>query len=231
MAPLRHIKIELKKIKKKCEIMNVVCSKHAGYYKKLNNMATSILIVLSSFTTIINSIWESVNIQSKSIQLITIILNAFITVIITFQRVFKYESKANNYAKCAIVFHKMGHTVNQKLISGEYDINYLESQIVIYDNAVENISDGFKDFIISYLKKEFDDIDSEYLPAVFGKIRHSIATDNTLSHDNLKQMMGEDIGNVYNNKTRLTPKQLNDVFDGKEKEEISDDEDKTTKIA
>jgi hypothetical protein len=169
------IKIELKKIKKKCEIMHVVCSKHCGYYKKLNNFTTSILIIMSSFATILNSIWETAGIGGNELQLITILLNAAITIIISFQRVFRYEAKANNYSKSAVGFNKMSHTINQKIISQQYDISYLESCIIVYDNAVENITDGFKEFIIHMMKKEYDDIDADFLPGIFGKVKHKLS--------------------------------------------------------
>jgi hypothetical protein len=165
----RDIKSELKRYKKRSQILSIVCNKHSGYYKRLNNSFTVVLIFFSGFVSIINSLEQTLNINTQVVKLFNICLNAIITVLVTLQRVFKYEAKSNDFNKASGMFAKMSHSIEQKLLTEEYDINFVESTITIYDTTLEHL-DGFKDVIIKKLKKEFSDVDADYLPLCFETI-------------------------------------------------------------
>jgi translation elongation factor EF-1beta len=167
---LRNVKAEIYRYKKKCEIMSVVSSHHAAYYKKINNFITGLLILLSSFVSIINSIQEAAKLNETYMKFITISLTALVTILISFHRTFKFEAKMNDYAKSSINFNKLNHSINQKVLSQDYDMSYLESLIIVYDNSVENISDGMKEHILNKLKIKYKNISSEFLPMCFGVI-------------------------------------------------------------
>lgn len=165
---IRDVKKEIYRYKKKSEIMSVISSRHTTYYKKINNFFTALLIVMASFVSILNSVQESAGFNEQYMKFITIGINAIITILISFQRVFKWESKMNEYSKSAVSFNKLGHSINQKIISQDFDMNYLDSLIIVYDNNVEQISEGLKDHIIQQLKEQYKNINAEYLPLCFG---------------------------------------------------------------
>jgi translation elongation factor EF-1beta len=165
---VRNVKHEIYRYKKKAEIMSVVSQHHAMYYKKINNFFTALLIVMAAFVSILNSVQESAKINEQYMKFIMISMSAIITVLISFQRVFKWESKMNEYSKSAVSFNKLGHSINQKVISQDFDMNYLDSLIIVYDNSVEQISDGLKEHIIQKLKEQYKNISPQYLPLCFG---------------------------------------------------------------
>jgi amino acid transporter len=184
MTPSRNVKSEIYRYKKRAEIMGVICHRHLQYYKKINNFFTSVLIFVSTFVSVFNSIQETVKLDAVVVKLITICLSSIITIIVSFSRVFKWEAKTNEFSKGLSSFNKMGHTINQKIISQDYDMNFLESLIVVYENTVEGVSESFKGHIIKDIKQAYTNIAAEYTPSCLGIVNTSLPSMTDIGEGN-----------------------------------------------
>lgn len=160
------IRAKLNQYNSRINIMNMLCTRCAGYFNKLKNIITLLLVILSSGVAITNAIFRDS--KDERLRITTIIIEFFITFLIAFERSFKIGDKANNFGKYADNFRKLSHDI-EKNLETDIDNDFLDKIITLYDNIYDGINEAFPSFILNKMKEEYENIKSHHLPMCFGR--------------------------------------------------------------
>lgn len=155
------VKTRLNQYHSKMNIMRIICNKSASHCNKRKNLLTLLLITLSFSNTVLTSLVQ----DSNTIKIPTVILNAIITFIVAIQRAFKYEEKSANFNKYSQSYNKLSHEIDKNV--GNTSLEFLNLIVSLYDNITENINDYFPSSVVNTVKKEFAELDTSMIPAIF----------------------------------------------------------------
>ena len=139
----------------KIYIMILICSQSSGYYGKINNNITAILILISTILSILNGI---LNMGSLELKYINIIFNAFTAIIIGFNRAFRFSERSSDFHKYCLNFTKLEHRIeNEYNIKNTISDEFLEKTIETYGAYLDSLQYSIPDHVIKNVKNKVGD--------------------------------------------------------------------------
>lgn len=175
-----YVKSKLSQYNSRINIMKILCHKSGGYCSKIKNLISLVLILLTATISIMTGIVD----DTKIIKIPVVCINAFMALLIAFSRAYKYEERSANFSKHSQSYNKLSHDIDKQLNSGVSN-EFLNLIISLYDNITDNITDSFPSHIVDSVKKEYDNINSRFLPSIMDKYtpKQSFLTDGNTSPD------------------------------------------------
>ena len=156
----QDIRRKLNLYNSKINLMSILCDKASVYNVKIKNIITILLILMSCSSAIIMGI---VNDNEKIIKIPIIILNSVTTLLLAFERTYKFGEKASNFQKYSQSYSKLSHKIDQNKV---INLDFLALIISMYDNITDGINEPFPTNIINSMKNEYKDIDNHHKPLI-----------------------------------------------------------------
>lgn len=154
----QDIRRKLNMYNSKINLMSILCDKSSVYNNKIKNVFTVILILMSCSSAIITGIFDD-----ASIRIPVIILNSVTTLLIAFERSFKFGEKASNFQKYSQSYSKLSNKIDQNKV---INLDFLSLIISMYDNITDGINESYTSNIINSMKNEYKDVDNHHKPLI-----------------------------------------------------------------
>tara|TARA_Y100000389_G_scaffold205137_1_gene263882 strand:- start:10277 stop:10888 length:612 start_codon:yes stop_codon:yes gene_type:complete len=145
----------LRDYRDKIYVMTLICSKSAGYYGTINNRITSLLILMSSFLTVFNGVFDHTSLELKYIN---IGFNAIVALMIGYNRAYRFGERSSDFHKFCISFTQLEHKIeNEYNITNNITDEFLGNVIDLYDTYLDGLHFSIPGHIVSAVKKEVGD--------------------------------------------------------------------------
>lgn len=120
-------------------VYSVLCQKTASYYNQWKYVLQLPLIITSTVLTYVNSNQDEN--MASAMRVVNPVFNLLTAILLALNNMLKLESKSNDFKNNGIKFQKLSHLIEQKLLEGEINNDFVNSVITQYDNVSETCHD------------------------------------------------------------------------------------------